>query len=232
MKLVFTIFLSFLIHSVLLSQDFMVKDFRGEIITGFQTSKTTTFKIQNFSNSSKSIRIKHSLDKIQGGGNFTICYDDICNTDNEFLIINIPANSITNDIELTLTGGLSNLNTITYLEFIDLQIDNVIKKELSLKINEEKQKDIFFEKGDIIVSSFFPNPSVKNAILEYNINPYETEAKITLQNVLGSIIETYELSPDENKLNINTENLNPGVYFYTLSIRDEGLATRKLIVKK
>jgi hypothetical protein len=91
---------------------------------------------------------------------------------------------------------------------------------------------LFFSKKDVEVKSFFPNPAVKLAIMEYSINSNEYDAKITLQNVLGSIVNTYNLSPEENKLTISTEDLNPGVYFYTLTIDDEGLATRKLIVNK
>lgn len=232
MKMFFTIILSFIVTMSAWSQDIMVKDLDSEIITGYQKTNTKTFKIQNFTNFTKSIKIKQSIEKIQGGSTFLICYDGNCSYNNESIIISIPPNRISKEIKIILNGGLSNLNIIAYLEFIDLEVDNIVKKELALKVTEAKPKDVFFEKGDLVVNSFFPNPSVKNAIMEYSLNQNDTEVKITLQNVLGSIVDTYELSPDENKLSINTENLNPGVYFYTLSIKDEGLATRKLIVKK
>lgn len=232
MKVFFTIILSLVVSASAWSQDIMVKDLESEIMTGYQKTITKTFYIQNFTDAKKSIKIKQNVDNIQGGSTFLICYDGDCNYNNESLIIKIPANSVSKDIKIMLNGGLSNLNTIAYLEFVDLEVDHVLKKEISLKVSEEKKEDIFFEKGELVVNSFFPNPAVKNAIMEYSIDQNETEAKITLQNVLGSIVDTYELSPDENKLNISTENLNPGVYFYTLSINDEGLATRKLIVKK
>lgn len=232
MKTFFTIFLSFLISTTLWSQDIMVKDLDKEMIVGFQKTQTKNFKIQNFSNVEKSISITQNLDELQGGSTFRICYNGVCSEKNQPLNITIAGNSTSNDIQLILIGGLSNYNTIAYLEFVDLKIDKIVKKEIALKVTEERTRDVFFAKGDIQVNSFFPNPAVKNAIMEYSINPNEEEAKITLQNVLGSIISTYELSPEENKLSISTEELNPGVYFYTLSIKDEGLATRKLIVKK
>jgi hypothetical protein len=232
MKFVFTIFLSIIVSASVWSQDLLVKDLDGEIVTSFQKTTTKTFKIQNFSNTEKSIRIKQNIDDNQGGSTFVICYQGDCSNKNEPITITLPANSISNDFKIMLNGGLSNLNSIAYLEFIDLEVDNVVKREVVLKVTERNTKDIFFEKGDIAVNSFFPNPAVKNAVMEYNISPREEDAKITLQNVLGSIVNTYELSPEHNKLSINTEDLNPGVYFYTLSIRDEGLATRKLIVKK
>jgi len=232
MRFLFTIFISIIVTTSLWAQDIMIKELEGEIITGYQKTTSTSFKIQNFSDTDKSIRVKQNIDEIHGGSTFKICYDDECNDKNESLIIKIPANSTSNNIDVILNGGLSNFNTIAYIEFIDLEVDRVLKKEISLKVTDETTRDIFFEKGDLVVNSFFPNPAVKNAIMEYKISPSETEAKITLQNVLGSIVSTFELSPEDNRLSISTENLNPGVYFYTLSIKDEGLATRKLIVKK
>lgn len=232
MRLVLIIFFSIIYSTFSWSQDIMIKDLADEISTSYQKTTTTTFKIQNFSGSEKSIRINQNTENFQGGSTFMICYNEKCDASNESIIIDIPANNISNEIRLVLNGGLSNINTIAYLEFVDLKIDKKLKKEILLKVSEERPKDVFYDKGDIIVNSFFPNPASKNAIMEYRLNPYERDAKITLQNVLGSIIGTYELSPDENKLSISTENLNPGVYFYTLSIKDEGLATRKLIVKK
>lgn len=214
------------------AQDIIVKNLGKEITTNFQNSKTETFQIQNYSNLDKSIKIKSNINNLQGGATLQICYDEKCQESTGFLIINIPSNSISNEILIVLNGGLSNYKETAYFEFIDMEVDKGIKKEIILNVSNARSQELFFSKNDVQVKSFFPNPAVKSAIMEYSIGSNEYDAKITLQNVLGSIVETYELSPDENKLTISTEELNPGVYFYTLTIDDEGLATRKLIVKK
>ncbi|MGM0579158.1 MAG: T9SS type A sorting domain-containing protein [Bacteroidota bacterium] len=214
------------------AQDIIIKDLSQEITTNYQNSKSETFQIQNYSNLNKKIRIKPNIDEMKGGTTLQICYEDNCHEGYEGMIINIPANSLSKDIKILLNGGLSNYKETAYFEFIDMEVDKGIKKEVELNVNNERSQELFYSKKDIQVKSFFPNPAVKSAVMEYSISSFEHDAKITLQNVLGSIIDTYELSPDENKLTISTENLNPGVYFYTLTIDDEGLATRKLIVKK
>jgi hypothetical protein len=214
------------------AQDIIVKNLSENISSNFQNSKTETFQVQNYSNFNKSIKIKSNIDKMQGGTTLQICYEGKCQSSSEYLIIDIPANSLSQDITIILNGGLSNNKEIAYFEFIDMEVDKGIKKEIEINVNNEQIQDLFFSKENVQVKSFFPNPAVKSAVMEYTIKPTMQDAKITLQNVLGSIIDTYELSPDENKLTISTENLNPGVYFYTLTINDEGLATRKLIVKK
>lgn len=214
------------------AQDISIKDLSKEITTNFQNSKSETFQIQNYSNLDKSIKIKSSVNKMQGGATLLICYNDNCQESSGSLIINVPANSMSNEIAIVLNGGLSNYKETAYFEFIDMEVDKGIKKEVELNVSNERTQELFFSKNDVQVKSFFPNPAVKSATMEYSISSNEYDAKITLQNVLGSIVDTYELSPEENKLTISTEELNPGVYFYTLTIDDEGLATRKLIVKK
>ena len=232
MKILFTISLVFIIAFTTKAQDIFVKNLSREITTNFQNSKSETFQIQNYSNLDKTIKIKSSVHNMQGGTTLKICYNDACQESSSNLTINVAANSLSNEISVVLNGGLSNYKETAYIEFIDMEVDQVIKKEIILTVSNVHSQELFFSKKDVEVKSFFPNPAVKLAIMEYSINSNEYDAKITLQNVLGSIVNTYNLSPEENKLTISTEDLNPGVYFYTLTIDDEGLATRKLIVNK
>lgn len=232
MKLAVTISIIFLFALSLKAQDIIVKDLSEELTTNFQTSKSETFRIHNYSNSDKLIKIKTSINEMLGGATLQICYEGSCQESTNAPIIRVPANSLSKEISIVLNGGLSNYNETAYFEFIDMEVDKGAKKEIALNVSNDRTQDLFFSKRDVQIKSFFPNPAIKTAVMEYSINSNEYDAKITLQNVLGSIVETYELSPEENKLNISTENLNPGVYFYTLTIDDEGLATRKLIVKK
>lgn len=232
MKIFFTISLIFFISFYTKAQDIVVKNLDKEITTNFQNSKSETFQIQNYSNLVKSIKIKTNINNLQGGTTLQICYGDNCQESSGSLIVKIPANSLSEEISIVLNGGLSNYKETAYFEFIDMEVDQGIKKEIMLNVSNVRTQELFFSKNDVQVKSFFPNPAVKSAIMEYSINSNEYDAKITLQNVLGSIVDSYELSPEENKLTISTEDLNPGVYFYTLTIDDEGLATRKLIVKK
>ncbi|HET8861316.1 T9SS type A sorting domain-containing protein [Marivirga sp.] len=230
MKIVYTILFLFISITVW-SQDLTVQNLPKKIKVGYQKSNIKSFEIQNYNNTEKSIRIIHNSEQLQGGSTLSFCYENKCYSSKEPLIIKIPANSTSKSIRIKLTGGISTFKSSVYFEIVDLDIDQTLKKEITVEISEERIQDLFYSKGDLSVNSFFPNPAIESAIMEYSINPNEKDAKIIIQNVLGSIVTTYNLNPDENKLSINTENLNPGVYFYTLSVKDEGLATRKLIIK-
>ena len=58
------------------------------------------------------------------------------------------------------------------------------------------------------------------------------EAKIIIHNILGSPIDEYSLPSAENRVKIRAESMGAGIYLYTLYLDNEGVITRKLIVKK
>jgi len=83
-----------------------------------------------------------------------------------------------------------------------------------------------------MLKDVYPNPIIDNAFVDYQILNEEVKAKIVLHNILGNIIEEYPLISSENKLKIRADGLNAGIYFYTLYIDNDGVITRKLVVKK
>jgi hypothetical protein len=60
----------------------------------------------------------------------------------------------------------------------------------------------------------------------------QIKAKILVHNIIGNVVGEYALSPLDSSVRINTEDLSAGIYFYTLYVENEGVMTRKLIVKK
>jgi hypothetical protein len=58
------------------------------------------------------------------------------------------------------------------------------------------------------------------------------KAKVVIHNILGKSMNDYELPYAENKVKIQADDLPAGVYFYTVYLNNEGVFTRKLIVRK
>ena len=58
------------------------------------------------------------------------------------------------------------------------------------------------------------------------------KAKIVVHNVLGKAMGDYELAFDDNRVKIQADDLVPGIYFYTVYLNNNGILTRKLIVRK
>jgi hypothetical protein len=78
----------------------------------------------------------------------------------------------------------------------------------------------------------YPNPVVDHAVVDYRILNDQVKAKIVIHNLLGNVVGEYALPSMENYVRFRTEGLSAGIYFYTLYIDNEGVMTRKLIVRK
>lgn len=213
-----------------LSQDFTVENLNESLSVAHQKETSSTFYIKNFTSRTKSFQISINQDLLQSGSIIRICQGGIC-YDESFKLA-VSAESRSREIEIQFIGGLSSFKSSLIIEVKDIEKATTFTKEIYVEVTSQINDDILYQKDDIKISNFYPNPAIEAASLEYSINSNERNAKIILQNVLGSIVEEYPLDPRENKLRLLTEKMSPGIYFYTLFIRDEGLATRKLIVKK
>jgi hypothetical protein len=104
--------------------------------------------------------------------------------------------------------------------------------ELNFEVEEKPDKTTIYNSRLITVYDVYPNPAVEEAFLDYHLANENVSAKILVHNILGNIIGEYPLSPLDKRVRIKTEDQSAGIYFYTLYVENEGVMTRKLIVKK
>jgi hypothetical protein len=69
------------------------------------------------------------------------------------------------------------------------------------------------------ISDVYPNPSVNKAQIIVNSKVNTNNASISITNALGSIVsvKNIELSAGKNNIHLDSENLNSGIYFATIS---------------
>ena len=103
---------------------------------------------------------------------------------------------------------------------------------VSINIDEKASKNIVFRSKDIIVHDLYPNPVSSLAFIDYELLNEEKKAKIVIHNILGSAVGEQELPYSESRAKISAEELSPGIYFYTVYLENEGVTTRKLIVRR
>ncbi|TAH20782.1 MAG: T9SS C-terminal target domain-containing protein [Cytophagales bacterium] len=92
--------------------------------------------------------------------------------------------------------------------------------------------DKLYSSTQIEISNIYPNPA--NDIVKFNYTLLEPmlKAKITIRNVLGSVIAEEELSHETKQLDIHVNEYTAGMYFYTLSINNKSIITKKFLVKR
>jgi hypothetical protein len=162
------------------------------------------------------------------------CIDNNClDSKIEDYIIKVEPGQSINNFFVALEAGLNqNESTLRYLAYNKSNPNQSVEVELNFEVDERPDKATIYTSRFITVYDVYPNPAVEEAFLDYDLANDNVNAKILVHNILGNIIGEYSLSSMEKRVRIKTEDQSAGIYFYTLYVENEGVMTRKLIVKK
>ena len=150
----------------------------------------------------------------------------------DFVLRLAPGETLS-DFHIALDAGLANgISSAKYLVFNRYYPSENIEFDLNFAVEEHAGKADIFTHPHIILHDVYPNPIVDYAFINYNIISDEAAARIVIHNILGNPIDEYNLPAAETKVKIRAEAMSAGIYFYTLYLDNEGVITRKIIVKK
>ena len=130
------------------------------------------------------------------------------------------------------TGLITGQNSIRFEIFPQWSPNEVVEHSVNITIEEKAVKSYVFNSKEITIQDVYPNPVADHAYIDYKIHDDSRKAKLVIHNILGSAQGTYLMPTVETKIKIQTEELAAGVYFYTVYLDEEGVLTRKLIVRK
>lgn len=162
------------------------------------------------------------------------CIDNNClDSKVEDYILKVEPGQSVNNFFVALDAGLNrNESTLRYLAYNKSNPNQSMEVELNFEVEEKPDKATIYNSRHITVYDVYPNPAVEEAFLDYDLANDNVNAKILVHNILGNIIGEYALSAIEKRVRIKIEDQSAGIYFYTLYVENEGVMTRKLIVKK
>ncbi len=162
------------------------------------------------------------------------CIDNNCLDDKiEDYILKLEPGQTLSSLQIALEGGLvPGPSSVRYQAFSRSNPVHSLEFELNFTIEERPEKNNIYQSRAITVKDVYPNPSIDHAYVDYQVNNDRVKARIRIHNILGNVVGEYDLSPYETLVRIKTEELNTGIYFYTLYVDNESVMTRKLIVKK
>lgn len=151
----------------------------------------------------------------------------------EDVLLKLEPGQTLSTFEIGLDAGLANgISSARYMVFNRYNSAEIFEFDLNFAVEERSAKEDIFTHPHIVLHDVYPNPVVDYAFVNYDITNDDIEAKIVIHNILGNAIDEYNLPSSENKVKIRAESMNAGIYFYTLYLDNEGVVTRKLIVKK
>ena len=132
-------------------------------------------------------------------------------------------------ISTGITEGFSN---IKYLIYDKNNPGNETIVEVNYRIEDYINSSALFHNSKLTINDVYPNPVKDFATVDYKISDLDLKVRIVIHSVLGKVMDEYDLEPFETKIKIQTDRYNPGIYFYTIYIDNDGVLTRKLIVQK
>ena len=236
MKIVLSMILSFAVLCGAHAQNFQVVATSGTYKGSIGESISVPIKIKNNTNRPIQLVVKR-LDQVIGTSQSSyFCWGNECyepQVSQTPISKRLEAGEISQNLKSILEAGLApGYSTVKYLIYDRDNPANAVEHEVAYSVEDEGDKEIIFNSEDVRINDVYPNPVVDFAIIDYNVLKEDVSAKIVIHNVLGSIIGEFELTYLETKLKIKTDELNAGVYFYTLYIDNDGIMTRKLVIRK
>ncbi len=187
--------------------------------------KNTSEKAQTFT-----FRLAGELGATQRG---YFCLDKNCleQANREFTRRLEPGEQLA-DVTFVLESGIMASQHTLRFEADPRGAGAIAEYAVNVWVEEKKGRSFVFQTKDISVHDIYPSPLTDVGFLDYRLLNESVKARISLQNILGQRMGDYDLPYGETKLKISAEDLAPGVYFFTLYLNNQGVLTRKILVRK
>ncbi|MCE7863500.1 MAG: T9SS C-terminal target domain-containing protein [Bacteroidetes bacterium CHB5] len=130
------------------------------------------------------------------------------------------------------SGLVANQQTIKFQVFPKGNASETKEYQVNINVQERLEKPVLFHSKDITIQDVYPNPIQDYAYIEYRLHNENAKAKLTIHNILGKPMNEVELPSSETRVKLQTEEYTSGIYFYTLYLDNNGVLTRKLIIRK
>lgn len=228
-----------LVIFIILSADLVAQNFE---ITGLQESYKGTIgevikaPLQFKNNSNKPIQliIRKSTSQIGTSQRNYFCPNGDCLDQSvEDYIVKVEPGQTLGSLQVALEAGLvPGVSSVKYIAFNKSNPNEILELDLNFVVEEKSAVTNIYSSRSINLQDVYPNPASEYAYINYKILSDEVKAKMVLHNVLGSPVAEYDLPSTDSKAKIRTEDLNSGIYFYTLYIDGKAVMTRKLVIKK
>lgn len=191
-------------------------------------------RFRNISDKPLTLVVRKVNAQIGGTQKNYFCIDNNCidHKTEEYIIRIEPEQSYTL-LQIALEAGLAaGVSSVKYVVFNKSNPSETMEMDLTFLVEEKSKKENIYSSRFLTLHDVYPNPVSEYAFVEYTLANDQVKAKIVLHNILGNPIDEYALTPSESKVKMRVDALNAGIYFYTLYVNNDGVVTRKLIVKK
>ena len=185
--------------------------------------------ILNTSDSEMSIKVRRTIISVEDGTSNAFCW-----TGCYFPSINESPSPVTlsaGDSTLNFSGhfkplGIVGTNVIAYTFFDENNISDSSRIEIvyDIKTSSINEQNILHTS-----MSIYPNPVSSYAVVNYSLK-HNSNANLTVYNMLGKQEMNYKLNSNTEKINIDLSTLTNGTYFYSIIVEGKIEGTKRFVV--
>lgn len=127
--------------------------------------------------------------------------------------------------------GIAGVTTLAYCFYDDTNEMDSVCQIVRFTASPLGVQDVFLGNQSGISESY-PNPAVTVANINYALKSGWGKAKIEVYSMLGAKVKRVALEDDQGTLKMDIANLPSGMYFYTLNVDGNDIATKKMLITK
>lgn len=241
--LLFSIGIFSLLDSLSMAQSLQVLDLDGNDVSGYvinvwgdssyATQMEAPFDVKNISAGIVNVKAKKIENSMQPGSSSTFCWNGYCYLSTVY--VSTTAATIASGAKDTTFSGdykpKGNLgqSIITYVFFRTDNTDDsafVIVQFNATPVGFELYSSESFE-----ISNPYPNPASSHTSFNYSF-PENSSASFALSDITGNKIKEIPLNTTQGVLEVSTNDISEGMYFYSFYLNGKMIMTKKLIVQR
>lgn len=190
----------------------------------------TPLRIRNNDSKTLTLVLRKIQSELGSTQKSTFCVNGQCKDE---IQLKVEPGQIIQDVVVFFEAGLAEgISSSRYVLMNKNTPTEMIEFELNFSVDDVEARRSIYESKLITLHDVYPNPAIEIAQIDYKIRESQPAYTIIVRNLLGNIVSKYSLDSLETKLKMRTDDLNPGIYFFTLYIDNEGVMTRKMMVKR
>ena len=216
-----------------------VKTLHDEILIQSSVNKTITKSIQLKNDTQKHVDfyLRGISDGIGSFQKIELCYGEDCfdlNKNLKGIYFTLAPGESTQDLKFKFATGLtSSSGNFDILFALNNNPRDLHKVHVAYAVSESNtSKTELNSFNGISLGNISPNPVENQANIDYRILDDGIQASITISDVLGSPLKTFNLDQQVNKVSFSAIDFRAGIYFYTLQVNGKNIVTKKFVVKR
>ena len=204
----------------------------------------TKFHVKNLTGTTKAFALKVTLEYTPSGNSgLGVCFGSACYSASGIIVAtqiinngigdNVAANAIYTDLKVgPVTWPWVNCATDSAIWSVTAYDPANPSDSSSARIIWKCSAPVSIdEEINITTLNAYPNPATDNLTISYAIEGNNNNARMDVYDVLGQKVTSHALNSNKGQVNLNVDNLNAGVYFYSIKVDNKAIRTERVIVK-